>query len=295
MVYVYSPRYEVDIGSHVFPTAKYRLIFERLRAEGLVRDDNLISPVMPAPDDLNRLLTPAYREDLTAARTTMRTARSELPVTRDIIEAQLLAAGGSALAAERAIEAGCAFHIGGGFHHAFPDHAEGFCYVNDIAFACDRLLHRGVERIAIIDLDLHQGNGTAVYFRDEERVYTFSMHQERLYPAKQKSDLDIGLDNETEDEEYLTRLEKALADIFRDFDPKFIIYQCGADPYQFDQLGRLRLTAKGLGQRDSAVIERCAGRSIPLVAVLGGGYAEELSDTVEIHCTTARIMAGACP
>lgn len=295
MIYVYSPDYEVDIGPHVFPTEKYRLIHERLRSERSIRDDNLIAPVMPGAAELERLLIPAYREDLAAARTTMRTVRSELPVSRAIIDAQLLAAGGSALAAQQALDSGSAFHIGGGFHHAFPDHAEGFCYVNDIAFACDRALQRGVERIAVIDLDLHQGNGTAVYFREEDRVFTFSMHQERLYPAKQRSDLDIGLDNGTGDEEYLLRLEQALNGIFREFDPQFIIYQCGADPYQFDQLGQLGLTAEGLARRDKAVVKRCADRSIPLVAVLGGGYADELTDTVEIHCTTARIMAGAFP
>lgn len=290
MVYVYSPQYEVDIGPHVFPTAKYRLIFETLKTEGRIRENNLATPEMPNAREISSLFTPEYWEDLSAARLTTRTARSELPVNRRIIDAQLLAAAGSALAAETALETGAAYHIGGGFHHAFPDHAEGFCYVNDIAWAVLRLRSRSLPRIAVIDLDLHQGNGTAFYFQQDHRVFTFSMHQEHLYPVKQKSTLDIGLENEISDDEYLSRLETALNDIFRKFDPCFIIYQGGADPYQFDQLGRLGLTAAGLAQRDEAVIERCRQFGRPMITVLGGGYAEELSDTVEIHCTTARIM-----
>lgn len=290
MVYVYSPQYEVDIGPHVFPTEKYRLIFETLKAEGWIQENNLVAPAMPGAQEISSLFTPAYWEDLSTARLTMRTARSELPVNRRIIDAQLLAAAGSALAAETALETGAAYHIGGGFHHAFPDHAEGFCYVNDIAWAVLHLLSRSLPRIAVIDLDLHQGNGTAFYFQKNRRVFTFSMHQEHLYPVKQKSTLDIGLENETGDDEYLSRLETALDGIFRNFDPVFIIYQGGADPYQFDQLGHLRLTAEGLARRDEAVIQRCRQSGRPMITVLGGGYAEQLSDTVEIHCTTARIM-----
>jgi acetoin utilization deacetylase AcuC-like enzyme len=190
-----------------------------------------------------------------------------------------------------ALKHGCAFHIGGGFHHSFPDHAEGFCYFNDIALAAVELLEKGVPRIAVVDGDLHQGNGTARYFENEERVFTFSIHQERLYPQKQRSDLDVGLDDETGDEEYLAKLNDSLDTIFGDFGPEFVIYQCGADPYRFDQLGQLRLTVEGLIRRDEAVVSRCAARKIPMIAVLGGGYAEDLADTVEIHCNTARTMA----
>jgi acetoin utilization deacetylase AcuC-like enzyme len=290
MDFVYSPRYEVDLGPHVFPTVKYRLIYEQLRAEGIVTAQNLVEPHLPERAELAKILLPGYLEDLLAARSTIRTRPSELPVEPEIIQAQLLAGGGSVQAAMLALEHGAAYHIGGGFHHAFTDHAEGFCYLNDIVLAVNRLLEKGIPRIAVIDCDLHQGNGTARYFEPEERVFTFSIHQERLFPPKQRSDLDVGLDNETGDEAYLDKLNHALDSIFGDFGPSFVIFQCGADPYRFDQLGQLRLTVEGLSRRDEAVTSRCAGRKIPMIAVLGGGYAEDLSDTVEIHCQTARTM-----
>jgi acetoin utilization deacetylase AcuC-like enzyme len=291
MFFIYAPEYEIDIGPHVFPTEKYRRIADQLRSERIVSDQNIRPPSRPSREDLAMILDPAYLDDLLAARMTMRTARSELPVKMDIIAGQILAAGGSVKAAELARECGAAFHIGGGFHHAFPDHAEGFCYLNDIALAAVKMLTAGVRKIAVVDCDLHQGNGTARYFETEDRVFTFSIHQENLYPLKQRSDLDIGLENGTGDAEYLAKLSGALDQIIDGFKPEFVIYQCGADPYLFDQLGDLRLTIDGLGRRDEMVIGRCRNLGIPLIAVLGGGYAEQLDDTVEIHCNTARIMA----
>ncbi len=290
MKFVYSPRYCVDLRGHIFPTEKYRLIYEKLQKEKLITDNNVFEPSMPEIADLRKILTPEYLDDLIHCRTTFRTYRSELPVESGIIQWQTLGCGGSYLAGKLALECYACYHIGGGLHHAFSDHAEGFCYLNDVVFTGVKLLEQGVNRIAVIDCDLHQGNGTARFFQNEERVFTFSIHQEQLYPVKEKSDLDIGLDFNVGDEEYLGKLAGAMEKIFNDFKPGFVIYLAGADPYMFDQLGNLRLTIDGLIKRDEMVITYTHKNRLPMIVVLGGGYAQELEDTVEIHCNTARIM-----
>lgn len=291
MKYVYSPEYHADIGFHVFPTEKYDRIYKQLQREGLIKDGDVLFPERPTDEQLLRVVSREYLDDLVNYRLTARTYPSEMPVKKDIIDAQLLCCGGSHLAAITALEHGACFHIGGGFHHAFADHAEGFCYLNDVVFAAAMLLEHGIERVAVIDCDLHQGNGTAKFFENEKRVFTFSMHQEHLYPAKQRSDLDIGLRNGVGDEEYLKLLEGALDKIFGGFCPGLIIFLAGADPYVFDQLGSLRLTLEGLRKRDELVIEKAFEGDTPIVTVLAGGYAENEEDTVEIHCNTARVMA----
>ncbi len=290
MKFVYSPDYCVDLKGHIFPTEKYRLIYENLKKEGLVTSDNLYKPSMPEIDDLKKILTPEYLDDLLNSRTTFRTWRSELPVEKDIIKWQMLGCGGSYLAGKLAIEYGACYHIGGGLHHAFSDHAEGFCYLNDVVFAAVKILEQGIKKISIIDCDLHQGNGTARFFQNNEQVFTFSIHQEHLYPVKERSNLDIGLDFNVGDDEYLEKLEYAMEKIFNGFKPEFVIYLAGADPYMFDQLGNLKLTIEGLMKRDKMVITYAHNNKLPMIVVLGGGYAQELDDTVEIHCNTARIM-----
>jgi acetoin utilization deacetylase AcuC-like enzyme len=290
MDFVYSSKYKADIGRHVFPTEKYELIQKTLEAEGLIRNDNVLAPERPSNEQLLKIIDQEYLDDLLNLRVTARTFPSEMPVKKDIIDAQVLCCGGSYLAARRAWENGGCYHIGGGFHHAFPSHAEGFCYLNDVVFAAVMMLEKGVEKITVIDCDLHQGNGTAKFFEKEERVFTFSIHQENLYPMKQRSDLDIGLDNGVGDEEYLAKLANALATIYGEFKPDFVVYLAGADPYIFDQLGSLRLTIKGLKKRDELVIRGARQKKIPVAAVLGGGYAEDVNDTVEIHCNTARVL-----
>jgi len=290
MKFVYSPDYCVDLKGHIFPTEKYRLIYENLKKEGLVTSDNLYKPSMPELDDLKKILTPEYLDDLLNSRTTFRTWRSELPVEKDIIKWQMLGCGGSHLAGKLAIEYGACYHIGGGLHHAFSDHAEGFCYLNDVVFAAVKILEQGIKKISIIDCDLHQGNGTARFFQNNEQVFTFSIHQEHLYPVKERSDLDIGLDFNVGDDEYLEKLEYGMEKIFNGFKPEFVIYLAGADPYMFDQLGNLKLTIEGLMKRDEMVINYAHNNKLPMIVVLGGGYAQEIDDTVEIHCNTARIM-----
>jgi len=290
MYFVYTPRYTADIGAHVFPTEKYNLIYRDLKNDGILRDDSVVVPERPSNDDLRKIITEDYLDDLLHSRMSARTYPSEMPVQSNIIEAQILCCGGSFQTTEHAMKYGGCYHIGGGFHHAFPDHAEGFCYLNDVVFAAVKMLEKDTNRIAIIDLDLHQGNGTAKFFENEYRVFTFSMHQERLYPKKERSTLDIGLDIGIQDDEYLDKLNNALEQIYNDFEPLLVLYLAGADPYVFDQLGNLSLTLEGLQKRDEAVIHRAVKRHIPVAIVLGGGYAEDVNDTSKIHSNTARVL-----
>jgi acetoin utilization deacetylase AcuC-like enzyme len=291
IVFVYSPQYCVDIGAHVFRTEKYRLVAERIAAQCGIPLEEMLAPQPASQNDLRRALDPRYLQDMKERRWTGRTASSELPITREIIEGAFLCAGGTLLAARKALEiGGVGFHVGGGWHHAFADHAEGFCYVNDVAVAILALKDEGaVERVLVVDCDLHQGNGTARYFQSDPSVFTFSIHQERLYPIKGKSDLDIGLDDYAGDEEYLEPLASAIPRLYDSHKPQIVFYLAGADPFEHDQLGALRLTKSGLRRRDEQVIRSAAERKIPLVVVLAGGYAVDLRDTVDIHVSAAEV------
>jgi len=285
-VFVYSEGYYADIGVHVFPVVKYRLVYRQLSERGMV-GGRLIEPEPASRADLLLVHDRDYVEDLMHARSTGRTSSSELPVSKEIIDFFLLAAGGSIRACEEALQQGGAVNLSGGFHHAFPDHAEGFCYINDMAVAIRRLQKQRKEiRVAVIDCDLHQGNGTAFIFKDDEHVYTFSIHQRDLYPPKQDSSWDIHLKNGVGDEEYLGHLEKAIPAIMEKFKPGLVLYQAGADPYEGDQLGSLRLTIDGLKTRDQLVFGECKKHGVPVAALLGGGYARNTNDTVTIHVNT---------
>jgi acetoin utilization deacetylase AcuC-like enzyme len=204
-----------------------------------------------------------------------------------VADAMALACGGTLLAGRLALEHGSAGHLGGGFHHAFADHGEGFCLLNDVAVAARVLLGEGrVGRVAIVDLDVHHGNGTASIFAGDPDVFTFSMHQERNYPAdKPPSDLDVGLDDRTGDGAYLDALARHLPEAL-DGSPDLVFYLAGADPYRDDQLGGLALTIEGLRRRDRMVLEAVQERGIPVAVVLAGGYAYRLEDTVRIHAAT---------
>ena len=289
---VFSPEYECDIGRHVFPTEKFRLVRDGLIADGLVEACDVI-PAPPAPRaDLLLVHTPEYLTDLEQLRWTPRTRMSELPLTEGIVRAYVLAAGGTTHAARGALAHGFGIHLGGGFHHAFADLAAGFCYINDLAVAIRVLQREGrVRRAAVVDCDLHQGNGTAHVFRDDPSVFTLSIHQENLYPVKERGDLDIGLENGAGDGEFNGRLAAALPRVW-EHRPEVVIYQAGADPFEDDQLGALRLTIPGLLERDRLVLEGCAERGIPAVVTLGGGYARQLSDTVRIHRNTCELALG---
>jgi acetoin utilization deacetylase AcuC-like enzyme len=293
---VHSPRAWAEIGPHVFPMEKYEGVYRRL-----VEEDGLRDPLRPEPsprEELLRVHTAAYLDDLDGGVHTWRTAASELPLSVEIADFFRLACGGTALAARAALDRGWAVHLGGGFHHAFEERAEGFCYLNDLAVAARAVqAERRAERVAVVDLDVHQGNGTAAIFRGDPTVYTFSIHQEDNYPVKEPGDRDIGLvsfDRRrngspwVEDEVYLEILERVVPEVLEDARPDLVLYQAGADPYRYDQLGGFRLTLEGLERRDEIVFAACREREISVATTLGGGYAADVEDTIAIHLATVR-------
>jgi len=286
---IWSPSYEVDIGPHVFITAKYRRIRERLLADGVVGEAHFVEPEPARWKQLGTVHDAAYlRKIREGSLSRAEIVQMEIPFSRDVARTMRLMCGGTLLAGRRALSDGVAVHLGGGFHHAFRDHGEGFCMLNDVAVAAAALLDEGaVRQVAVVDLDLHQGNGTASIFAAEPRVFTFSMHQEHNYPfVKPAGDLDVGLPDGTGDEVYLRLLRRRLPDVLDARRPDLVLYLAGADPYRGDQLGALRLSKSGLRGRDRTVLEACRTRGIPVAVTLAGGYAQRLSDTVEIHYAT---------
>src|SRR5438128_10842554 len=288
---VWHPAYEVDIGPHVFPTRKYRLVRDRLLAEGAISSADLVEAT-PASDEQVALVHTAdyMRKIQTGALSLEDQLVLEVPFSAALREAAWICAGGTTLAGRLALEQRIAVHLGGGFHHAFPDHGEGFCLINDVAIALRALRREGMlRRAAVVDLDVHHGNGTAAIFRVDAEVFTFSLHQERNYPAwKPPSDLDVGLEDGTGDPEYPALLERHLPDILSRHRPDLVFYLAGADPYRFDQLGGLGLTLEGLRRRDELVFERATDPGVAVAVCLAGGYALRPEDTVEIHCNTVR-------
>ena len=298
MILAYSDRIYADIGDHVFPIEKYELVHQRLMDEGILAADHFIEPQIATAEDLLLVHTKEYVHDLMSMLKTERTTRSELPLTEDIRNSYLLGTGGTILACQKALDCGVAVNLSGGFHHAFPGHAEGFCYTNDVAIAIRRLQRDNqVRRFFIVDCDLHQGNGNAYIFRADPDVFTFSIHQENNYPAvKPPSSLDIGLPDGTGDRVYLDYLKKHIPEIIKKFKPEFVFYVAGADPYRQDQLGGLKLTKKGLLERDEVVLNQAHKGNLPLAIVLAGGYAYQLEDTVDIHfqtvCAACKVVSG---
>lgn len=290
MKFIYSDKYEVNIGPHVFSTQKYRLIKQRLISENLAKNQDFIYPKPAKIEDVALVHTKAYIDDMLNLRWTARTIRSELPLTSEIIEAYFIHAQGTIIACQEALKKGIGFHLGGGFHHAFPDHGEGFCYINDVAVGIKKMQSlKLIRRAAVIDCDLHQGNGTARIFQNDDSVFTFSIHQENLYPIKEKSDWDIGLDNGTTDKEYLDKLQPAVEKILSEHKPELVVYVAGADPFFMDQLGALQLTKAGLIKRDEIIIHSCWKNKIPIAVTLAGGYAFDINDTVDIHLNTCKV------
>ena len=283
---VHSDGYYADIGLHVFPMRKFRLVREEIVRRGLLEDSAIIAPEPASVAQVLRVHDRAYVDKLQHGRlSVLEEAVLELPYSKQLVEASFLCAGGNVLAARLALTHGIGINLGGGFHHAFPDHGEGFCVFNDIAIAIRALQHEGlIRRAAVIDLDVHQGNGTTAIFAEDPTVFTFSMHEEQNYPAhKPPSDLDVGLDSGTGGAEYLAALEKHAPAILERHAPDLVAYVAGADPYEEDQLGGLRLTREDLRRRDRIVFDACAERSIPVVVMLAGGYAANVDDTVGIH------------
>jgi acetoin utilization deacetylase AcuC-like enzyme len=297
---VYSGRYEVDIGLHVFPIRKYRLVHARLVEAGVIQPSDVAGPALATWEELALVHTEDYLTKIRAGTLSAEElAELELPWTADMVEGFRWMVGGTIRAAKIACgldaiaiaDDRVAAHLGGGLHHAFPSHGEGFCPFNDVAVAIRLLQAHGIERTAIVDLDVHHGNGTAFIFESDPRVFTFSMHQQHNYPMwKPRSSLDIGLGDGVHDQTFLGELTRALPQVMA-HRPQCVFYLAGADPYEDDQLGGLRLTRDGLRERDRIVIGTVAAAGVPLVITLAGGYARQIEDTVAIHAATVEEAA----
>ena len=287
----YTTRYYADIGEgHVFPIRKFELVRDLLLREGTLRPSNIIEPQPASLADVLLVHTEDYVTRLRSGTLTPRELRRlGLPWSKALVRRSFLAAGGTINAARFALEDGIGSNLAGGTHHAFSDRGEGFCVLNDVAIAIRALRRdRIIQRAAVIDCDVHQGNGTATIFEGDETVFTFSMHGAKNYPLfKARSTLDVELADKTGDEPYLETLGKHLPKVFS-HTPDIIFYLGGADPFEGDRLGRLALTIEGLRARDELVLAECRSRRVPVATVMSGGYAAEISDTVEIHCNTVR-------
>jgi len=322
---IYTEDYLLPIGNHVFPADKYRRVHDRLLASAVAEASDFLVPQPASDQDILLVHTPQYVQKLkTGALSAREEAEMEIPYSPELVRAFWLAAGGSILAAERALKDGVAVNIGGGFHHAFPDHGEGFCMINDVAIAIRRLQRDEEIRTAMtVDCDVHHGNGTAAIFAGTRRprdplpstsapptgsaadrsragrgigkmrhahagdVFTISLHQHNNYPAwKPQSSIDVDLPDGIGDDDYLAWLDNALSSGLRQFEPELICYIAGADPYHEDRLGGLALTLEGLKRRDELVFRVAKTRNIPVSVTLAGGYASRVEDTVAIHCNT---------
>jgi acetoin utilization deacetylase AcuC-like enzyme len=314
---VYREGFYLPFGNaHVFPGVKYKMIRERLLGTRTASESDFVPAQPIAIEDVMRVHEAGYVDRLIRGTLSQQEIRRmELPYSKPLVEATLLGCGGTLEAARLCMRDGVACSIGGGFHHAHPAHGEGFCMLNDVAIALARLLHDGtVQRAMVVDLDVHHGNGTAAIFPppDAQRasqatppdsisgslqpsaqgVFTLSMHQENNYPAyKPPSSLDVPLEDGTDDSNYLSSLESALATAFAHFHPQIVAYVAGADPYMDDQLGGLALTMDGLKERDRIVFRAAQSVGAPIFSVFAGGYAHRLEDTVTIHTNTVLAAA----
>jgi len=292
MKLVYSEQYDLNLGNHVFPSIKYRLIKEKLLRDGIAGPQDIVEPAAASEEDIALVHHRDYIRKLQTGKLSyLEILRLEIPYSPELVRAVWLCAGGSILAGQLALQDGTSANIGGGFHHAYPDHGEGFCVLNDFAIAIRRLQKdKTIARAMTVDCDVHQGNGTAAIFAGDPTVYTLSIHQENNYPyPKPPSTLDINLRDGVGDAEYLQELQKALDQALGEFKPDLIYYVAGADPYREDQLGGLRLSLEGLERRDRLVFEKARAQTIPVAIVLAGGYARRVEDTIQIHTNTIRI------
>ncbi len=292
LLFIYSNEYwMINVGKHVFPVRKYRTIYERLLMSGAKRDQFLV-PEPASDQDVLLVHTARYVKKLkTGTLSAPEIAMLELPFSLELVKFAWLTAGGTILAAEKALEKGVAVHIGGGFHHAFHDHGEGFCVINDVAIALEKLKKRGaVRRAMVVDCDLHQGNGTAHILSGKDYAFTFSIHQMDIYPSeKAQSTVDVGLWAGDGDTQYIKAMRAHFPRLYREFAPDLVFYLAGADPFEKDQLGGLRVTKEGLRERDRVVIGEARRLGIPVAIVLAGGYAADAEDTVAIHLNTIKV------
>lgn len=289
----YTPRYYADIGEgHVFPIRKFELVRDRLLAEGTLLAGELHEPAPASLDDVLLVHTYDYVSRLCSGNLTVKEARRlGLPWSQSLVRRSFYATGGTIAAAHVAVTEGYSSNLAGGTHHSFADHGEGFCVLNDVAIAIRAMRARKLlRRAAIIDCDVHQGNGTATIFAGDNDTFTFSMHGANNYPLfKAQSTLDIELADGTSDDEYLRALSTNLPAAFQN-DPEIVFYLAGADPYAGDKLGRLSVSIEGLRERDAFVLHECYEREVPIVTVMSGGYGKDINDTIEIHCNTIRMV-----
>jgi acetoin utilization deacetylase AcuC-like enzyme len=318
---IYSDEYYLPIGAHVFPAEKYRLVHDRLLETNVADPSDFLTPQPASDQDIRLVHTPEYVHKLkTGTLSQQEELQLEIPYSPELVRAFWLAAGGSVLAAEHALKDKVAVNIGGGFHHAFRDHGEGFCMIHDVAVAIRRMQHDNkITRAMTVDCDVHHGNGTASIFAGVRvpsdplpsrasstlkssassqpagnvrnahtgDVFTISLHQHNNYPAwKPPSSIDVDLPDGIGDDDYLAWLDNALSSGLRQFDPGLICYIAGADPYKEDQLGGLNLTIEGLKRRDELVFRVARARNIPVMVTYAGGYAQRVEDTVTIHSNT---------
>ncbi len=292
MKLVYSDQYDLNLGNHVFPSIKYKLTKEKLLSDGVARPEDFVEPEPATDEDVRLVHDRDYVWKLKNAKLSLvEILRLEIPYSPELMRAVWLCAGGSILSGRLALADGAAVNIGGGFHHAFPDHGEGFCVIHDVAIAIRRLQKdKVIERAMTVDCDVHHGNGTAAIFAADPSVFTFSIHQANNYPyPKPPSSLDIHLHDGVEDEEYLAALEEGLDKSLADFQPDLLFYLAGADPYREDQLGGIKLSLDGLARRDRMVFEKARAKKIPVAVTLAGGYARHVEHTIRIHTETVRI------
>ena len=292
-----SARYTFPLPvGHRFPVEKYAMLRERVVTEGIAAPERVLDPDAASDDMLRLVHTREYVERFTAGQLSASEMRKiGFPWSDALVERSRRAVGGTVAAARHALSHGTAMNLAGGTHHAFADHGEGFCVFNDVAVAIRLLREEGlVRRAAVIDLDVHQGNGTHAIFAGERDVFTFSMHGGRNYPfEKVAGTLDIDLVDGTEDAEYLDVLSHALPRVLHAARPDLVVYLAGADPHEGDRLGRMKLTFAGLARRDAMVLEACREVGLPVAVVIAGGYGTRIADTVAVHLATARIAAAA--
>jgi acetoin utilization deacetylase AcuC-like enzyme len=289
----YSPIYKYTLPEkHRFPMIKYELIPEQLIYEGTISEENLFHPEPATEETILLTHTPEYWSKLQQQDLTAKEIRKiGFPMSKQLIHRGTHIAQGTIQCAFYAQQYGIAMNIAGGTHHSFADHGEGFCIFNDIAMAANYFLHHGiVKKILVIDLDVHQGNGTAKIFQDDPRVFTFSMHGARNYPTKkEQSDLDIGLPDKTEDGPYLKSLSETLPRLLDEVQPELIFYLSGVDVLETDKLGRLSLSMAGCRRRDEIVLSLCKKHAIPVAVSMGGGYSERIAHIIEAHANTFRL------
>jgi acetoin utilization deacetylase AcuC-like enzyme len=282
---------------HRFPMAKYSRLRERILGEGIIAPEELHEAPLASLDDLRLVHDAGYVDAVATGRVAPEIQRRiGFPWTPQMVERSRRSVGATIAAATAALDDGAAANLAGGTHHAFADRGEGFCVFNDVAVSA-RVLQRDQHagRIAIVDLDVHQGNGSAAIFSGDASVFTFSMHGEKNFPFKKEtSDLDVPLADGTGDDEYLSLLRTHLPDVLNRHQPDFVFYLAGADPFEGDRLGRLKMTIDGLRRRDEIVMEACAKACLPVAISMSGGYANDIDAIVTIHANTIRVAAGLC-